>query len=147
MNRQALAAVSALDGDHVRIQSHFDVPGRTDLDFKISQEVSRLAASAANDVMVARAHLNSLDASLGGTETTARSQNMARVQLQALESNGRELESRRKFTEAILESVPTGVLSVTSDGTIQRANRAARGLFTEDRVTAAGRPSAGAVDA
>ena len=59
--------------------------------------------------------------------------------VQALESNGRELESRRKFTEAILESVPTGVLSVTSDGTIQRANRAARGLFTEDRVTAAGR--------
>ena len=59
--------------------------------------------------------------------------------VQELEANSRELESRRKFTEAILESVPTGVLSVTSDGTIQRANRAARGLFTEDRITAAGR--------
>lgn len=59
--------------------------------------------------------------------------------VQELEANSRELESRRKFTEAILESVPTGVLSVTSDGTIQRANRAARGLFTEDRVVAAGR--------
>ena len=59
--------------------------------------------------------------------------------VQELESNSRELESRRKFTEAILEAVPTGVLSVTSDGTIQRANRAARGLFTEDRIAAAGR--------
>ena len=59
--------------------------------------------------------------------------------VQELEANGRELESRRKFTEAILESVPTGVLSVLSDGTIQRANRAARGLFTQDRVAAAGR--------
>jgi polysaccharide biosynthesis transport protein len=37
--------------------------------------------------MVARAHLNSLQGSLGGTESTAHQQNMARVQLQAMESN------------------------------------------------------------
>jgi succinoglycan biosynthesis transport protein ExoP len=60
---------------------------KRDLDYKIAQEVNRLAASAANDVMVSRAHLNSLQGSLGGTEGTARVQNMARVQLQALESN------------------------------------------------------------
>jgi succinoglycan biosynthesis transport protein ExoP len=60
---------------------------KRDLDYKITQEVNRLAASAANDVMVSRAHLNSLQGSLGGTEGTARVQNMARVQLQALESN------------------------------------------------------------
>jgi len=60
---------------------------KRDLDAKIAQEVARLAASAANDVMVARAHLNSLQGSLGGTESTAREQNMARVQLQAMESN------------------------------------------------------------
>ena len=60
---------------------------KRDLDAKIAQEVGRLAASAANDVMVARAHLNSLQGSLGGTESTAREQNMARVQLQAMESN------------------------------------------------------------
>jgi uncharacterized protein involved in exopolysaccharide biosynthesis/Mrp family chromosome partitioning ATPase len=60
---------------------------KRDLDFKISQEVNRLAASAANDVMTARAHLQSLESSLGGTEGAARTQNMARVQLQALESN------------------------------------------------------------
>jgi succinoglycan biosynthesis transport protein ExoP len=60
---------------------------KRDLDAKIAQEVGRLAASAANDVMVARAHLNSLQGSLGGTESTAHEQNMARVQLQAMESN------------------------------------------------------------
>ena len=60
---------------------------KRDLDFKIAQEVGRLAAGAANDVMVAQAHLNSLQGSLDGTESTARTQNMARVQLQALESN------------------------------------------------------------
>ncbi len=41
---------------------------KRDLDFKIAQEVNRLAASASNDVMVSRAHLNSLTGSLGGTE-------------------------------------------------------------------------------
>jgi succinoglycan biosynthesis transport protein ExoP len=60
---------------------------KRDLDYKITQEVNRLAGAASNDVMVSRAHLNSLQGSLGGTEGTARTQNMARVQLQALESN------------------------------------------------------------
>ena len=73
---------------------------KRDLDVKIAQEVNRLAASAANDVMVTRAHLNSLTASLGGTESTARGQNMARVQLQALESNA---SSTRTMYEAFVQ--------------------------------------------
>ena len=60
---------------------------KRDMDFKITQEVNRLAASAASDVIMARAHLNSLQGSLGGAEGNARTQNMARIQLQALESN------------------------------------------------------------
>jgi uncharacterized protein involved in exopolysaccharide biosynthesis len=60
---------------------------KRDMEFKIAQEVSRLAASAASDVVVARAHLNSLQASLDATENTARVQNTARIRLQALESN------------------------------------------------------------
>ena len=39
---------------------------KADLDAKIKQEVDRLAGSIANDVTVARAHLNSLEGSLGG---------------------------------------------------------------------------------
>jgi Mrp family chromosome partitioning ATPase/LPS O-antigen subunit length determinant protein (WzzB/FepE family) len=73
---------------------------KRDLDVKIAQEVNRLVASAANDVMVTRAHLNSLTASLGGTENAARGQNMARVQLQALESNA---SSTRSMYEAFVQ--------------------------------------------
>ena len=47
-----------------------------------------------------------------------------------LEGNARELESRRRFTEAILESIPTGVISVSSDERIERVNRAFRGIFS-----------------
>jgi two-component system nitrogen regulation sensor histidine kinase NtrY len=54
-----------------------------------------------------------------------------------LETNSRELESRRRFTEAILESIPTGVISLTGDGRIQRVNRALMGIFSEDQVNRA----------
>ncbi len=60
---------------------------KRDLEFKITQEVNRAAASANSDVLVARAHLNSLMGSLAATQRQATTQNMARVQLQALESN------------------------------------------------------------
>ncbi|HYL74773.1 MAG TPA: ATP-binding protein [Bryobacteraceae bacterium] len=60
---------------------------------------------------------------------------------ESLEANSRELEERRRFTEAILESIPTGVISLTSDGRIQRVNRALRGIFPEDQVARAARLS------
>ncbi len=49
-----------------------------------------------------------------------------------LEGNARELEARRRFTEAILESIPTGVISVSSDGRIERVNRAFSGIFPRE---------------
>ena len=58
---------------------------------------------------------------------------------EALETNSKELESRRRFTEAILESIPTGVISLTSDGRIQRVNRALMGIFPEEQVVRATR--------
>ena len=51
-----------------------------------------------------------------------------------LDANSRELDARRRFTEAILESIPTGVLSVRADGSIQRVNRALRRILPEDVV-------------
>ena len=54
---------------------------------------------------------------------------------QELEANGRELESRRRFTEAILESIPTGVISLSADGRIQRVNRALHGLFSDEQLS------------
>ena len=59
--------------------------------------------------------------------------------LEGLEANSRELESRRQFTEAILESIPTGVISLASDGSIRRVNRALHGLFPPRRVESARR--------
>jgi two-component system, NtrC family, nitrogen regulation sensor histidine kinase NtrY len=53
---------------------------------------------------------------------------------QHLESNSRELENRRLFTEAILESIPTGVISLSSDGRILRINRALRGILDPEQV-------------
>src|SRR5579883_2212817 len=60
---------------------------------------------------------------------------------EALETNSRELEARRRFTEAILESIPTGVISLSSDGRIQRVNRALMGIFPEEQVARASRLS------
>lgn len=56
---------------------------------------------------------------------------------QELEANSRELEARRRFTEAILESIPTGVISLAPDGRIQRVNRALGGIFSEEQLAGA----------
>lgn len=56
-----------------------------------------------------------------------------------LEANSRELEARRRFTEAILESIPTGVISISADGAIQKTNRALRQILAEDAVSRAAR--------
>jgi len=54
-----------------------------------------------------------------------------------LEANRAELEARRRFTEAILESIPTGVISVDSGGVIQRVNKALTQMlpFAGERVS------------
>ncbi len=54
--------------------------------------------------------------------------------MQALETNSKELESRRRFTEAILESIPTGVISISAEGRIQRVNHAMRTIFPAERI-------------
>jgi two-component system, NtrC family, nitrogen regulation sensor histidine kinase NtrY len=56
-----------------------------------------------------------------------------------LETKTAELDSRRRFTEAILESIPTGVLSIGADGTLQRVNQALSKIFPPELVERAGR--------
>ena len=58
---------------------------------------------------------------------------------QDLESSSRELEARRRFTETILESIPTGVISVSADGRIQTVNHALQRMFGAERVQGASR--------
>jgi PAS domain S-box-containing protein len=58
---------------------------------------------------------------------------------EALESSGIELDRRRRFTEAILESIPTGVISIGSDGSIQHVNQALAKIFPADLAAKATR--------
>ena len=58
---------------------------------------------------------------------------------QELETTSRELDRRRRFTEAILESIPTGVLSLTADGSIKRTNHALTKIFPAAQVEKATR--------
>lgn len=58
---------------------------------------------------------------------------------QDLETNARELESRRRFIEAILENIPTGVVSVSSDGRIQMVNSALAQIYPTEQVEQATR--------
>jgi len=56
-----------------------------------------------------------------------------------LQANRDELEARRRFTEAILESIPNGVISVSADGWIQKVNGALNKIFPEAAVERARR--------
>jgi PAS domain S-box-containing protein len=56
-----------------------------------------------------------------------------------LDANSRELDARRRFTEAILESIPSGVISLAADGSIRRVNRALKRIFAEEQVARAHR--------
>jgi nitrogen fixation/metabolism regulation signal transduction histidine kinase len=56
-----------------------------------------------------------------------------------LDANARELQARRQFTEAILESIPTGVISLSPEGHIERVNRALAGIFSQPIVESARR--------
>jgi PAS domain S-box-containing protein len=58
---------------------------------------------------------------------------------QELETSNRELDLRRRFTEAILESIPTGVLSISADGSIHRVNRALSKIFPAEAIARATR--------
>lgn len=60
---------------------------------------------------------------------------------QDLETNRDELERRRRFIEAVIESIPTGVISLSHDGVIQLTNSVLRQLFPEERLRAATRLS------
>ncbi len=53
---------------------------------------------------------------------------------ETLDSNRTELEERRRFTEAILESIPTGVISLSYSGEILRINRALSNILPPARV-------------
>jgi two-component system nitrogen regulation sensor histidine kinase NtrY len=54
-----------------------------------------------------------------------------------LEANRSELDARRRFTEAILESIPTGIISVDASGAVHRVNKALEAMFPAANVRSA----------
>ena len=56
-----------------------------------------------------------------------------------LETKSTEFDRRRRFTEAILESIPTGVISIGADGSIHRVNQALSKIFPPEQVARAAR--------
>jgi nitrogen fixation/metabolism regulation signal transduction histidine kinase len=55
-----------------------------------------------------------------------------------LQGTTRELESRRRYMEIILESIPTGVISVDPDLRVNKINRAARTMFSNEDASTLG---------
>jgi two-component system, NtrC family, nitrogen regulation sensor histidine kinase NtrY len=52
-----------------------------------------------------------------------------------LQGTTRELEARRRYMEIILESIPTGVISVDSDLRVNKINRAAQAMFSSQNAS------------
>jgi nitrogen fixation/metabolism regulation signal transduction histidine kinase len=52
-----------------------------------------------------------------------------------LQGTTRELEARRRYMEIILESIPTGVVSMNDDLHVNKINRAARTMFSVEQPT------------
>jgi nitrogen fixation/metabolism regulation signal transduction histidine kinase len=55
-----------------------------------------------------------------------------------LQTTTQELENRRHYMEVILESIPTGVISIDVEGHIHTLNRAARTMFSVERAETLG---------
>jgi nitrogen fixation/metabolism regulation signal transduction histidine kinase len=51
---------------------------------------------------------------------------------QDLKASNQELEERRRYTEAVLQNIPTGVISITSDHKVSRINTAAQRMLKCD---------------
>jgi succinoglycan biosynthesis transport protein ExoP len=91
---------------------------KAELDQKIKTEVNRLAGAMASDVMVARAHLASLEASLGGTVHQQTAQNLARVELDALQSNAGSTRAQYEAFIGRLRQTQDQDMAVTPDSRV-----------------------------
>ena len=56
---------------------------------------------------------------------------------EGLQANRHELELRRRFIEAIVDNIPSGVVSISSEGLIRTSNRALAHIFLEQKVAEA----------
>src|SRR6185295_4562375 len=55
-----------------------------------------------------------------------------------LQTTTQEVENRRHYIEVILESIPTGVISIDGEGHVHTLNRAARTMFSVESAETLG---------
>ena len=91
---------------------------KTDLDQKIKTEVGRLAGAMASDVAVARAHLASLESSLSGTARQQTAQNLARADLDALQSNAGSTRAQYEAFVGRLRQTQDQDMAVVADSRV-----------------------------
>lgn len=91
---------------------------KRDLQDKIATEVNRLAGSISNDVVVGRAQMGSLQASLAQAEKQAGTQNLVRVKLRALQSNAQSTRTMYEAFVARLRETQDQDVATTADARV-----------------------------
>jgi succinoglycan biosynthesis transport protein ExoP len=98
-----------------------------DLDSKVEQEAERIAGSAANDMAVARAQVQSLEASLARAREQSNTQNFARVKLRAMEANAASTRTMyESFVTRLREAQDQGAVDMPDARIISHATVPAR---------------------
>lgn len=94
-----------------------------DLQDKIDLEVGRIAGSVGNDLSVQRAEVKSLEASLAAAQAEESEQNLARVQLKALESDAASTRTMyESFVARLRETQGQDVVQVSDARVISHAS-------------------------
>jgi len=132
----------AMSRNAVRLQSTlilcvitlFTVYVATWIAFYLSRQISVPIAALARAAQEVGQGNSSYRVEVGAIDELAGLVNGFNRMTSQLEANSRELNARRRFTEAILENIPTGVISMSADGSIQRVNRALKGILPEELV-------------
>jgi len=99
-----------------------------------AKEVSRGNLSVAVSVKASGGDLGAL------SETFNTMTSQLRTQRAELLSASEQIDSRRRFTEAVLSGVPAGVIGIDPNGNITIANRTALRLMQKSNQDAIGRP-------
>lgn len=74
------------------------------------------------------------------TQDLRASQESLQLSRDRLQRTNTELEERRRYMEAVLTNIATGVISLNAEGRITTFNRAAERMLTMERAAAVGRP-------
>ncbi len=88
----------------------------------------QIQLDAGDEIGILVDSFNSMTRELKGSRETIEHSN------QELQERNQEVEERRRYIEAVLESIPTGVISLDEQGRVTTINRAARRILRIERA-------------